>query len=345
MLAKNKLTEIKELLENSQNPLFFFDNDADGICSYAILRRALGRGKGVVIKSFPSLGKQYFHKIEELNPDTIIILDKPKVSKEFVEKIKEKNLPIIWIDHHDEKIDKEILEYVNYFNSSPTSEPVTFIAQKIFNRKQDKWLAMIGCIGDVYMPNFSKEFSKEYPELFNANIEPFDALYTTEIGKAVQLINFGLKDTTTNTLKLMRLLVNSKSIYDLFEENTKTQQLQKRFKELNNTYKKLIEKAKLKINKDGKLIFFVYAGKTSMSSEVSNRLYFDNKDKLIVVMYRHPDKINISIRGENARDVLLQAIKNMSGAHGGGHEKACGATIPFDKLREFQEKIEKIINL
>ena len=47
MLGKDKLEEIKEHLERARNPVFFYDNDADGLCSYVILRRALGRGYGV----------------------------------------------------------------------------------------------------------------------------------------------------------------------------------------------------------------------------------------------------------------------------------------------------------
>ena len=55
MLNKKELDEIKENLEMSQNPLFFFDNDVDGLCSFLILRRSIGRGRGVAIKSFPDL--------------------------------------------------------------------------------------------------------------------------------------------------------------------------------------------------------------------------------------------------------------------------------------------------
>jgi len=59
MISQNKLEELRENLENSQNPLFFFDNDTDGLCAFLILRRALGRGRGVAIKSFPDLKDQY----------------------------------------------------------------------------------------------------------------------------------------------------------------------------------------------------------------------------------------------------------------------------------------------
>ena len=40
---------------------------------------------------------------------------------------------------------------------------------------------MIGCIGDVFIPNFADDFSKKHPDLFKKT-SAFDALYTTQIG-------------------------------------------------------------------------------------------------------------------------------------------------------------------
>ena len=85
MLTQEQLNQIRENLEASQNPLFFFDNDVDGLMSFLILRRAIGRGKGVAIKSFPDLKEQYVKKVEELNPDAVFILDKAELSKEFAD--------------------------------------------------------------------------------------------------------------------------------------------------------------------------------------------------------------------------------------------------------------------
>ena len=79
--------EIKEHLEKAQNPIFYYDNDADGLCSFVILRKFLDRGKGVAVRSFPGVDGQYARKARELNADYVFILDKPVVSREFVEEI------------------------------------------------------------------------------------------------------------------------------------------------------------------------------------------------------------------------------------------------------------------
>jgi len=346
MLTQKQLKEIREHLEKAQNPLFFYDNDADGLCSFTILARALGRGKGVAVKSYPGLDEGYLRKVNELNPDYIFILDKPRVEPEFISGVTEKAIPIVWIDHHNIQVEKESIKKVSYYNSYPSSEPVTFISQKIFNRKEDLWLAMTGCIGDVYMPDFAEEFTKDNPELFpeQATRNPaFDAMYTTEIGKLAQMLNFGLKDTTTNVVRLTKLLIGAKSAYDILHETAKTKHLHQRFNQLNQAHKKLVEKAEAQSEPESKLLFFTYSGDTSMSSELSNILRFRNRDKLIIVAYKNQEKANLSIRGSNARNITLKAIENIERARGGGHEKATGAQVPIDKLDEFKSNIKELV--
>jgi single-stranded DNA-specific DHH superfamily exonuclease len=337
MLTKSQLKKIKNELEKSQNPLFFFDNDVDGFCSFLILQRSLERGKGVAIKSFPELNKDYIRKINELNPDLAVILDKPRVSKDFIEQVSEKNLPILWIDHHNIQIKKNLIKKVNYYNSSPSSEPVTYIAQKIFNRKKDIWLALIGCIGDAYMPDFAEEFKKQYPELLSGDLNGFDSLYKTEAGKIVRILNFALKDTTTNVVKLIKFLIKANSPYDILKENPKTRHIHHRYNQINKTYQKLIKKAKSQ--KKGKIIYFEYSGNMSLSSEIANELYFENKDKIIIIAYKRHDKINVSIRGKNARVITKKLIKNIPEASGGGHEQATGAQLPSDNFNKFKENL------
>lgn len=346
MLATTELQEIREQLELSQNPLFFFDNDADGLCSYIILRRAINRGKGVAIKSFPDLNETYLRKIEELNPDSIFILDKPQVSKGFIDELEKRGIPVTWIDHHEVQVEEELLEKVSYYNSFPTSEPVTYICQKIFDKKEDLWIAMIGCTSDVYTPDFAEKFEEEHPELFNSKISAFDALNSTEIGKFARMLNFGLMDTTTNILNMMRYLISANGPYDLLEENHKTKSFHKRYSDLLRELEKLMKKAEEQINTKDKILFFTYGGQTSMSSEVSNRLYYEHRDKLIVVIYKRENKANISLRGKNVKNILAKTLTKIEGSKGGGHEEACGAMIPLERLEDFkkifQEESEKI---
>jgi len=350
MLPQTQLNEIKNHLEASQNPLFFFDNDVDGLCAFLILRRSLNRGKGIPIKSFPDLKEQYIKKVDELQPDLIVILDKAELSKEFAEGAEQKNIPIIWIDHHETKTPKEIINKTSYYNTLETIksiyqrsglivEPTTYIAQKIFNRQEDLWLAVIGCIGDVYMPDFAKDFEKDSPELLNHKLSAFDALHKSEIGKIVRMLNFGLMDSITNVVQLIKYLFKAKNTYDLLEENQYTKQLHKKYAQLNEFYNKQVNKAEANFDKKSSTIFFSYSGNTSMSSEIANKLYYNHQDKLVIVAFKRPEKVNISIRGKNALKVTKKAIKDIEGATGGGHIEATGAMVPINDFEKFKENI------
>jgi len=349
MLKKEEILEIKEILEESQNPLFFFDNDADGLCSFLLLQRAIERGKGVAIKSFPALNASYLRKIDELNPDAVFILDKPSVEEEFLLGVLEKGIPVIWIDHHNIQLNKEInpeiIKKIKYYNSFPTSEPVTYICYKISGKKDDEWIAMIGCVGDVYMPDFAKDYAEENPDFFNAKIPIFDAQFKTKIGEITRILNFGLKDTTTNVVQMLKFLTTARNINDLLEENYKTKQFHHRYNQLNRVYLGILKKAeeKSKKEKNQKLIFFTYKSEIAMSSEISNALLFMHPKKIILVGTEKQGRYLFSARGENVRDICLKAIEGIEGASGGGHEKASGVQIPESKLEEFQKKLEELV--
>lgn len=341
MLTKEEIISIRNLLESSQNPLFFFDNDVDGFCSFIILQKSLSRGKGVAIKSFPELDKNYLRKIDELNPDHVFILDKAKVSNEFIEGVIEMGLPLTWIDHHESEISRTTKEKIEYFNSFPSSEPTTYLAHKIFNKKTDIWITIIGCIGDNFMPEFINEYGEENPEILQTTQSPFDCLYKTEIGKISTMINFGLKDTTTNVLKMIKLFIKAKNPSDILDENSETKHLHQRYEHLSKHMDTLIKKTRAI---GDNLMLLEYAGETSMSSELANKLQFENPKKHILVIYKKLDSCNISIRGKDAKKILLESIENIFGATGGGHKEACGARVPAGSLEEFKTNFIKTIN-
>jgi len=341
MLSKKELEQIKDSLEKSQNPLFFFDNDVDGFCSFIIFQKSIQRGKGVAIKSFPDLDKSYLRKVDELNPDHVFILDKPKVSNEFIEGVFEKGIPITWIDHHEVEIEDEIKEKIEYFNSFPSSEPTTYLAYKTFERKTEKWLAITGCIGDNYMPEFAKEYAKENKEFLSTIKTPFDSMYKTQIGKITTMINFGLKDSTTNVLHMIRLFIKSNNPTDILDENAETRHLHQKYDQLIKHMGILLKKAE-DIGKN--LILLEYAGETSMSSELANKLQFDNPNKHVLVIYKKQDVGNVSVRGKKAKEYLMKSIENILGATGGGHPEACGARVPTEDLEEFKKNFEKLVN-
>jgi len=342
MLTSQQLKEIREHLEKAQAPLFFFDNDVDGLASFLLLRRAIDRGKGVAIRSFPDLNVSYARKLHELKPDYVFILDKPSVSSGFLEEVRNLSLPLVWIDHHNvPKPENKEIFYYNPYHNDGTNEPVSYLCYKISERKEDLWIAMAGCIGDGTFPDFSSEFEEKYPELWGNVKTAFEALYTTEIGKITRILGFALKDRISKVVAMLKFLSSVKSPYEILDED-KAKAILQRFKQINSKYSKLVEKAK-KFSK-GKILFFQYGGELSISADIANELIFLYPDKLIVVAYIKGSKANVSLRWEkDVRETTLKAIEGLEGATGGGHEHATGAQVQVEDLPKLKENLMKLV--
>ena len=342
MLTQQQISEFRELLHASQNPLFLFDNDTDGLCAFLLLRRLSGRGKGVAIKSFPDLNASYIRKLAEFNPDYVFVLDKPLMAKEFVEAALSRGIKVVWLDHHPLQ-EHEGVYYFNPLSNNPASnEPTSYLAHQIANRKEDMWLTMLGCIGDWFMPEFSPEFQSQYPDIFSDAKTAPQALYETQLGKMAKIISFALKDRTTNVVRMIRFLVDAKDPRELLEENSKTRTMYARFREIDRKYSKLLERAKSM--KTQKLLFFQYSGDLSISGELANELFYLFPEKTIAIAYIKASDAQISLRSK--QDIREKTAKAMQGIEGrsGGHKNACAAKVPVSDLLKFRENLERELN-
>lgn len=348
MLTIKQISEIREHLKNAQNPLFFFDNDPDGLCSFLLLQRYLRRGKGYPVKS-SSLDKDYFRRIHEASPDCIFILDIPVVSQEFFDEIKKINLPVVWIDHHNTEKTK-VPDFVNYYNpllgkTFPSS--TTYLCYEVVKKKEDLWLVIAGSIADNFVPKIYDEFKKIYPDLCIDSEEAFDLLYNSRIGSVATILNCGLKDKTTYVMKMIRFLIKTKSPYEVLEKTSENSEMHEKFQMIQKKLKKFLDKAQEQSKFSDKLIFFEYGGDTSMSAEISNSLKYLFPKRIIFVAYSSDSKpfVNISGRGNNVKKFLDKVLEKggFENARGGGHENAVGARIMKKDLYKFKEYIKEVV--
>lgn len=343
MLTEKQLQELKEHLEKAQKPVFYYDNDCDGLCSFLLLRRYLGRGKGVAVRSFPDLNAGYARKARELNADAVFVLDKPVVSREFIEEISRLGLPLIWIDHHDVGGKELRNEFHHLFVYNPTwnesgeksEEPVTYWARRLTMRDEDLWLGVIGCIADHFLPDFASIFGKRYVEFWGNVKEPFDAYYRTEIGRIAQAFNFGLKDSTTNIVHLQNFLIQCKGPEEVFLEVNGNYSFRKKYQEIRKKYDSLVVKAKQAL--DNGALFFDYGGDLSISADIANELCYFYPQKYIAVAYKKEGVSNISLRGRNVKKILERILAKLEHASGGGHDDAVGARIQTKDVKKFRE--------
>jgi single-stranded DNA-specific DHH superfamily exonuclease len=353
MLTEKQISEIREHLGRAQNPVFYYDNDADGLCSFLLLRRYLGRGYGVAIRSYPELNVRYASKARQLKADYIFILDKPVIGNEFLSEIDGMQLPLVWIDHHDvstAEFRKEFSKFKNFSAFNPalnrgknkSNEPASYLAYKISERKEDMWIALAGCIADSFMPDFSGEFAEKYPDFWGNVKKPFDVYYKTEIGRIALALNFGLKDSTSHVVEMQNFLVSCKSPNEVFLEMEMNMAFRKNYAEIKKKYDALLERAKEGIS--GNLLFFEYSGDLSISSDLSNELSYNHPGKYIAVAYKKGAITNISMRGGNVKDILAKVLKELENATGGGHRDAVGARIRTEDLKKFKSLFEKEIS-
>lgn len=336
-ITELQLNEIRKELETSFRPLFFFDDDPDGLCSFLLLYRLIREGKGVVVKSSPELDDKFLKMIDEYKPDKVFILDKPLVSQDFLDGIKVKT---IWIDHHGPVKRKKVDYYNPRIKNDTDNRPTSYWCYEV--TQQDLWIAMVGIIGDWYLPVFSKKFTKLYPDLLPRKIStPEGALFKTEIGKLVRIFSFILKGKTQDVMKCVKILTRIKSPEEILKQTSaQGKYIYIRYEKINKEYEELLKE--VKVTKSRFIVFTYRQDKMSFTSDLSNELLFKHPDKTIIVGREKSGEVKCSVRSSNIKlpPLINKALKNLEG-YGGGHDYACGCCIKKKDFKKFIDNIKK----
>ncbi len=340
MLTENELNEIRSYLKKSNNPLFLFDDDGDGLCAYLLLKKYYKKGKGSPIRTAGPLDSKYIVYIDEEKPDLLVILDKAIVKQDFISEL---SCEVIYIDHHP--IQK--LEKVKYYNPLIHNKklyiPTSYMCYKVVN--DNMWIAAVGCLFDYQSPDFLKEFIKEYPDILNKiNKDPGYTLFKTTLGKLVKIFAFNMKGKYSEVKKSIEHIEKIESPYEILNQTTENGKfIHSRYEKLNKEYEVLLSRAKNCADETNVLLFEYPSTKVSYTQYLSTELSYLYKDKTIIVAREKESEMKISLRNQkiNIAKVLAKALEGLKG-YGGGHEHACGASI--DK-KDFEKLIERIKEL
>ena len=340
MLTDKQYQQIKEELDNCQNPMFFFDDDPDGLSAFLLFYRYKKEGHGFVVKTHPKLDARSAGRIEEYDADKVFVLDVANLEQDFIDASK---VPVIWIDHHG-PFERNNVRYFNpRINKKDANIPTTYLCYKVV--KQDLWIAMIGCIADYYMPDFIEAFKKEYPELINDEKSIGDIYFKSKVGILIKTFSFCLKGNTSEVTKSMKVLTRIDHPNEILNQETaKGKFIYKRYEKINNLYDSLLKNALEQVNDDNFLIFTYEGDKMSFTSDLSNELLYKFPDRIIIVGRKKDEDVRMSIR---SRDILIPPIleKSLSGleGYGGGHEHACGANVKQVDFKEFIKRMRENI--
>lgn len=350
MLTEKEILELRDALRTSKRPIIFFDDDTDGLSSFLLFyhyaKNYAEDVRGIIVKSSPMLKDEiYSRRIEEYQPDKVFVLDKPMMHQDFIDKVK---VPIYWLDHHPMQSNTK----VHYFNPlrhkakgfDPDNRPTTYWAFKVVEEPKDlMWIAMVGCIGDWFIPEFYKEFIKEYPDLWDKKLKirnPGTVLHETRQGMLCRIIQFNMKGTTKEIQDAIRVMKKVKNPYDIIDKRTPEGKfIYKHFEKVNTVYERI--KSKVKIGTE-KVIVFIYDDSYVLTGDLSNEIQYYNPDKLIVISREKVDDMICSLRSENlnVREILEKSLIGIEG-YGGGHDHACGCSV---KKKDFDRFVENLKN-
>lgn len=323
---------VKDALIHCKKPLFIFDDDVDGLCAFLLLYRNVKVGRGMPAKSAKGVDEAFIRRVKEYDPDKVFILDIAVVSQEFLDEI---DCEVVWIDHHPPLQRTKVLQYNPLINSDKEiRKPTSWLCYELV--EENLWIAMAGIIGDWTLPKeLVPKFREDFPDMLPENITtPEQALFSSDIGLLAKMFNFILKGEMKTILQCMKVLTKIADPQEILKQTTPEGKfIYKRFAHLNTYYEELLERAK---PSESELLVFTYTGKYSFTSELSNELLFRHPDKVIVVAREKDGSMRSSLRSSkyNIRDMLQSTFTKIDGK-GGGHENACGASIPIDQWDEF----------
>ncbi|MBT4334232.1 DHH family phosphoesterase [archaeon] len=342
MIPEKQIKELREYLSKAENPLFFYDDDPDGVCSYLLLKKYVDdRGKGIIVKSVPTLEEKFVRKVKEYCPDLVVVLDMPDISQDFIDQV---HVPIVWLDHHG-PVERKGVHYYNPRLTAPKdNKPTSYYAYKV--TKQNLWLATLGTTADWYYPNFAKEFATEYPDLLSKKVKkPETVLYDTKLGELVKIVSFLLKGDMKDVRTSIHLLSQMESPYEILNQTSpKGKWLYKRAMKFQKEYDVLLADA-LKTKAKGKLLLYYYPStKNAFTSEISNEILYKNPTKVTIIARESSGYMKLSFRSTDIKlpKLIEKAMDGLDG-YGGGHEHACGGNLNKDDFDEFIERFRALI--
>jgi single-stranded DNA-specific DHH superfamily exonuclease len=343
MLTEKQYSQIKEELDGCTNPLYFFHDDPDGLCSFLLLYRQIGEGHGIVVKTHPNIDSKFLKKLEEYGPDKIFVVDIAMIEQDFIDAANKANAPIVWIDHHG-PYSRENVKYFNpRANEQGSAPPASYLCYKAVLEEKDLWIAMAGCIGDMYMPEFADEFRKQYPGLLPEGMaDARQAQFNSELGKLSKILSFVLKGNSKDAMTYVKTLTRVKSPLEiLYQETAQGKFIYKRYEEVNKEYEQLLQEALSKAGDENVLLFLYPPSSMSFTGDLANELVYRFPDKVIIIGREKSGDVKLSLRSDKYHlpELIEKSLIGLQGT-GGGHEHAAGAVVKAEDFPKFMENLK-----
>jgi len=330
-ISQKTLTKVKKQ-QRTKIICVSHKEDADGISSAALIKQAFG-GDSVLV-DYPGM----VDALELLRNDKklkkLFICDlglNTQINDSFVElltELRKKRVSVTYIDHHD--IDPKVITKLKKIKVKlihDISECTSVLVYDTFKKKLSEhspFIAACGAITD-YMEN--KPIASKLLQIYDRQFALINATVLT-----YNIVGHQRKQDIDYLYYLVDELSESKFPHDI--PNT-YEFAQIQVGKLAEIISKV--KASMKISKNLGHMEVLDSGASGAANFV---LGFSGKDVAITYKERVDKGIYaVSVRGSPTCKThlgkLVSTVSSELGGSGGGHDKACGAVIPKDKIKKF----------
>ncbi len=206
-------------------------------------------------------------------------------------------------------------------------------------------MATLGVTADWFaMPEILDKVREKYPSLLDDDQnEVEEILFDSRLGKLIRIISFNLKGDVESSMNSVLTLLRTKTPEEILDrESRKGKYLYRKYAELEERYRPMLERALEKADSSDKFLVFKYEHQgTSFTSELSNELIARFPDKIVVVARHHDGDYKCSMRSASVRiDEVVEKATEEAGGYGGGHRMSCGGLVPDENFDEFIQTLK-----
>ena len=304
--------------------------DADGISSAALIKQAFGGD--TILVDYPGMMDELEALRNDVKLKKLFICDvglNKQTNDSFVDlltELRKKRISVTYVDHHD--IDPKVttkLKKIKVNLIHDISECTAVLVYDAFKKKLSEHSTFIAACGAItdYMEN--KPIASKLLQMYDRQFALVNATVLT-----YNIV--GHQKDPDYLLYLVDELSESKFPHDI--PNT-YEFAQIQVGKLAGIISKV--KASMKISKNLGYMEVLDSGASGAANFV---LGFSGKDVAITYKERVDKGIYaVSVRGSPSCKThlgkLVSAVSSELGGSGGGHDKACGAVVPKDKIKKF----------
>jgi single-stranded DNA-specific DHH superfamily exonuclease len=318
--------------------------DTDGICSGAIFLKALKKitkkEADLVLASANILANRSFY--ERLpTSELYVFTDLPLDQSWEVASQKIGNKKIMIMDHHIPKknLNSSRIVHINpMFDRDvyyPASKIVFDVFSEIVDIKELDWLAVVGIIGDMGVPD-TKTFVRRVMKKYGVepkNKDPRESAF----GRIDELIGSAMvcrgEEGAMEAIRIVERSEDYKGLLNNAKLGAYREKVEKNLEELKKEFEK-----KAEYYKEIDTLIFEMTPKYNIGSVLATVLSKKIENKTIIIINRRGNIANLNFRRQDGKVDMkeLAEFATKGFGKGGGHKKAAGGTIGIDKVEEFK---------